>query len=77
MIVLCYISTYWFLPELLTWVCEKISLTTFAVTRFEIFATLLPLDTINGYLTFININTNAGPQPETQLAASILSSSLK
>lgn len=59
MIVLCYISTYWFLPELLTWVCEKISLTTFAVTRFEIFATLLPLDTINGYLTFINTNTNA------------------
>ena len=59
MIVLCYISTYWFLPELLTWVCEKISLTTFAVTRFEIFATLLPLDTINSYLTFINTNTNA------------------
>ena len=59
MIVLCYISTYWFLPELLTWVCEKVSLTTFAVTRFEIFATLLPLDTINGYLTFINTNTNA------------------
>lgn len=59
MIVLCYISTYWFLPELLTWVCEKVSLTTFAVTRFEIFATLLPIDTINGYLTFINTNTNA------------------
>ena len=73
MIVLCYISTYWFLPELLTWVCKKISLTTFAVTRFEIFATLLPLDTINGYLTFINTNTNATELGMMMFSAMIIS----
>ena len=58
MIILCAVSTYWFLPELFMWVSEKISLTTFAVTRFEIFATLLPINEINGYLSFLNTNTN-------------------
>ncbi len=59
MLVLCYFTTYWFLPELFMWVSEKISITTFAVTRFEIFATLLPINEINSYLSFINTNTNA------------------
>ena len=59
LIVLCWLSTYIFLPELLTWVCEKISLTTFAVTKFEIFCTLLPIEEINKYLSLINTNTNA------------------
>ena len=59
MLILCWISTYWFLPELFTWVCEKISLTTFAVTRLEIFATLLPINEINTILSNVNTNTNA------------------
>ena len=58
MLILCWISTYWFLPELFMWVNEKISLTTFAVTRFEIFCTLLPITEYNSYLSLINTSTN-------------------
>lgn len=59
MLILCWVLTYWFLPELFMWVNEKISLTTFAVTRFEIFCTLLPISEYNSYLSLINTSTNA------------------
>lgn len=59
MLLLCYFTTYLFLPELLMWLSEKISLTTFAVTKFEIFATILPINEINGLLSMIGTSTNA------------------
>ena len=58
MLILCGILTYWFLPELFMWVNEKISLTTFAVTRFEIFCTLLPIAEYNEYLSVLKTSTN-------------------
>lgn len=59
MLILCYAVTYWFLVELFMWACEKISLTTFAVTKFEVLFSLLPLEQYNEYLSFIKMSTNA------------------
>lgn len=59
LLLLCYLSTYWFFPELFMWLSEKISLTTFTVTRFETFFTLLPIEQYNNYLSIINLSINA------------------
>lgn len=58
MLVLCYATTYWFLTELFTWASEKISLTTFAVTKFEVLFSLLPIEQYNEYLSFIKMSIN-------------------
>ena len=58
LLLLCGFSTYVFLPNLFMWTFEKISLTTFFVTKFETFFTLLPLDEINQILSKINSSTN-------------------
>ncbi|MCD7879306.1 MAG: hypothetical protein LUG16_05160, partial [Candidatus Gastranaerophilales bacterium] len=54
MLVLCYIATYWFLPEMFIWASEKVSLNTFLVQCFEPFFGMLPLDYYNDILSVVN-----------------------
>ncbi|MBE7704780.1 MAG: hypothetical protein E7Z90_03065 [Cyanobacteria bacterium SIG29] len=58
MIILCWGSTYYFLPELFMWVSEKVSLSTFVLTKLEIFYSLLPIENYNEILSNINMSTN-------------------
>ena len=57
-LILCGFATYVFLPNLFLWTFEKISLTTFFVTKFETFFTLLPIEEYNQYLSIANISIN-------------------
>ena len=54
MIILCYIVTYWFLPNLFIWAFEKLSLVSALITPYEQFFELVPLDNINSYLSLAN-----------------------
>ena len=58
LLLLCGFATYIFLPNLFLWTFEKISLTTFFVTKFETFFTLLPLEEINQFLSTVKLSTN-------------------
>lgn len=54
MIILCYIATYWFLPNLFIWAFEKLSLVSALINPYEQFFELVPLDNINSYLSLAN-----------------------
>ncbi len=56
LIVLCAILTYWFLPSMFIWACEKVSFITFLIGRFELFVGLLNLDSLNDMLAIFNIS---------------------
>lgn len=58
MLVLCGFVTYVFLPNLFTWTLDKMSLSTFFVTKFEAFFTLLPIEEYNQYLSMANTSIN-------------------
>lgn len=55
LLFLCAAFTYWFLPSMFVWACDKISITTFMIARIESFVSLLQLDTLNDILSFVNI----------------------
>ena len=63
LLLLCGFVSYIFLPNLFLWTFEKISLSTFFVTKFETFFALLPLEEYNQILSTINQSTN-----QTELA---------
>ena len=58
LLVLSGFATYVFLPNLFLWTFEKISLTTFFVTKFETFFTLLPIEDYNQLLSTMNFSLN-------------------
>lgn len=47
LIILCFFSTYIFIPDLFIWAFDKISLTPFIINSFEKFINLLPLEELN------------------------------
>lgn len=55
LLILCVTLTYWFLPSMFVWACDKISLTTFMIGRIESFVSLLQLNMLNDILSFVNI----------------------
>ena len=59
LLLLCYIVTYRFLPDMFIWLSEKISLSYFLINRCESFIQLLPLDNINNYLSIVNIKLDS------------------
>ncbi len=50
MIILCYVTTYWFLTELAIWALDKISVTHFFINLFIPFIELLPINEYNAIL---------------------------
>lgn len=59
LLILCFVSTYLFLPSLFVWACDKISVTSFLINRIEIIAQMLPLDDYNNLLSFVNYQIDA------------------
>ncbi len=47
LIILCFITTYLFIPNLFIWAFNKISLTPFIITNFEKFTDMLNLEELN------------------------------
>ncbi len=56
MLVLCYISTYMFLPDLFLWALEKISVVSFIINKIDLFLQILQLDLLNNMLSIVNVN---------------------
>lgn len=59
LLLLCSIVTYWFLPSMFIWACEKLSLITFMIGRIETFVNLLSLDSLNELLSIINFKLDS------------------
>ncbi len=59
LLVLCFMLTYWFLPNLFIWSCEKISLVTFMIGKIESFVNILNLDLLNDVLANVNLSIDA------------------
>ena len=55
MLLLCYLLTYCFLPNLFIWFADKISISYFLVNLWEDFFALLPLNSWNDTLSSIHI----------------------
>lgn len=51
MLLLCCISTYWFLPNMFVWFADKINLSFSLVNLWEDFFALLPIETWNSVLS--------------------------
>lgn len=58
LLILCVLATYMFLPNLILWTFEKISVSSFCIDKFELFFSILPVDIINSYLSIINTTIN-------------------
>lgn len=59
LLLLCAAVTYWFLPSMFVWACEKVSFITFLIGRFEAFVDLLNLDALNDILAYVNITLDS------------------
>ena len=59
LLLLCAAVTYWFLPSMFVWACEKVSFITFLIGRFEAFVDLLNLDLLNEKLAVVNISLDS------------------
>ena len=59
LLILCGFITYWFLPSMFVWACEKVSFITFLIGRFEAFVDLLNLDALNDILAYVNITLDS------------------
>ena len=59
LLLLCAVLTYWFLPSMFIWACEKVSLITFLIGRIETLVDLLNLDLLNDMLAFVNIRLDS------------------
>ena len=74
LLILTFLLTYWFMPALFVWSADKISLTSFIAEKVEAFSMLLPLVTINDFLSLVNCSIN--PVAIGKSAAEILISSI-
>ncbi len=59
MLLLCYIFTYWFLPNLFIWTLEKVSLVSALISPYEEFFKIVSLDSINSLLSLVNYQLDA------------------
>ncbi len=59
LLLLCAAVTYWFLPSMFVWACEKVSLITFLIGRIETLVDLLNLDLLNEKLAVVNISLDS------------------
>lgn len=59
LLLLCYLLTYQFLPNLFIWASDKISLYTSLIGMFETFIKLIDLNSINQYLSILNYNLDS------------------
>ena len=59
MLVLCYIVTYWFLPELFVWAFDKISVTHFFINISIPFIDLLPISAYNEVLQTVGMHIDS------------------
>ncbi|MBQ9244907.1 hypothetical protein IJ182_01415 [bacterium] len=56
LLILTGILTYWFLPSLFLWAADKISLTSFIMTKIEAISLMLPLVDINTMLSIVDLS---------------------
>lgn len=54
LLALTALLTYWFLPSVIIWALEKISVMSLFISGIENIALLLPFDVINSYLSIVN-----------------------
>ncbi|MBQ8886663.1 MAG: hypothetical protein IJY61_03080 [Candidatus Gastranaerophilales bacterium] len=59
LLLLCGFTTYWFLPNVFLWACEKISVTSFLINKIELIAQMLPLNHYNDILSIVNYEIDA------------------
>lgn len=59
LLLLCAAVTYWFLPSMFVWACEKVSIITFLIGRIETLVDLLNLDLLNEKLAVVNISLDS------------------
>ncbi len=59
MLLLCFVSTYWFLTELFVWALDKLAITHFFINTIIPFINLLPIDAYNQILSIANINIDS------------------
>lgn len=55
LILLCFLTTYCFIPSLFIWTSDKISLSLFLVNQFEKFFNIIPFDEINDILSIMPV----------------------
>ena len=60
MLLLCYFTTYEFLPNLFLWAFDKISFSTFVIGRFETFFNIIPFSDFNNNLKLIADTMTSG-----------------